>query len=1101
MPGRPASRSARSSGAGATRKSSSTTAKSRSSVPAVEVPDEGEVTSLRTQICQIFGDAQKTTATQRKLVVSLRKIQEACCYEAQDTKKKRVEEEFDEADFNEEVARCVTRIMAVKKSEPVGDRIIRFLGIFLKHATEKDNAILQPDDEQEMLIPETPSSRLTSHILSTILTFIEVKDKTVRFRATQTVAHIVNSLDQIDDELFDLIRLKLAKRLRDKEPSVRVQAVLGLGRLADNDDEEEDEEDSDDDTTGRILIKLLDIMQNDPSAEVRRAVLMNLPFRPNTLKWLLERARDSDPGTRRALYGKLLPALGDFRHMSMVEREKLIRWGLRDRDEMVRKATARLFRERWIDHCAQTHNPTPEEERKPGEVFPPNMDALLELLERISITHSGTEEGMAHEAMREFWDGRPDYRDFVTFDDDFWNGLTPESAFVARSLNDYCVSLADDSLQDEKMPAVMAFAFFVQTHLNRLMEVGHRIAELDEDHEDYQEMAEEASEQEFVVEQLLHIALTLDYSDEVGRRQMFSIMRDALARVEFPEECTKLGVEVLRTVCGGRDTGEKEFCSVILEAIAEVRDTLMPDEATEVPEDAEDSFHSAQSDATVSASNPSKKAKEEEDPEAEEQRQIREALVFLKCLHIAQCMLQNVYVGLEDNNALVTILNTLIVPAVRSHDENIRERGVVCLGLAGLLSKDLASSNVELFLHCYSIGPDSLKVIVIQVLTDIIITHPTLIAPLPPDPEDEDEEQEGEPEPTPNPWLKHIMKMFLKAFNSDKRYLALEACVAGSKLLFLNVLPPASVAILLKAFTLAYFDPDTASNTAVSQALSYFLPVFCHSRAKNALLMSQLAVPVIQKLLVMREDIDEEADEMVGWPIVAGHLSEWTDGRRVVGATEQGVDGKINNLEGAEEPHIQLAIDILERALRDTCTRDEKKPLLSLLTKLYISSTPSKHEAAYIDALRDLHQLVSEAVEAKLGLDATSRNYLAKLETSLTKRLGEVEAATQAQGEEVDETEVPPTSSSPPRAGTASQRQSGTPEAQSEVPDDDNEDEDTMLAGMQAEGTRMPLEEGDDDEDNDEDMHEGTILPVRGGRRHTAFTEDDIMESLLNSEM
>jgi len=95
-------------------------------------------------VAQVFGDAQKTTATQRKLVVNLRKIQEACCFEPPDTNRKggkkgkgEVQEDFDEEDFNGEVVRCVLRILGVKKSEPVGDRIIRFLGVFLKHASEK----------------------------------------------------------------------------------------------------------------------------------------------------------------------------------------------------------------------------------------------------------------------------------------------------------------------------------------------------------------------------------------------------------------------------------------------------------------------------------------------------------------------------------------------------------------------------------------------------------------------------------------------------------------------------------------------------------------------------------------------------------------------------------------------------------------------------------------------------------------------------------------------------------------------------------------------------------------------------------------------------
>lgn len=105
------------------------------------------MTHLRTQIAQVFSDAQKTTATQRKLAVHLRKIQEACCFEPPETggkggKKGRVElqEDFDEEDFNTEMGRCVLRLLNVKKSEAAGDRVIRFLGLFLKHASEKGGA-------------------------------------------------------------------------------------------------------------------------------------------------------------------------------------------------------------------------------------------------------------------------------------------------------------------------------------------------------------------------------------------------------------------------------------------------------------------------------------------------------------------------------------------------------------------------------------------------------------------------------------------------------------------------------------------------------------------------------------------------------------------------------------------------------------------------------------------------------------------------------------------------------------------------------------------------------------------------------------------------
>jgi condensin complex subunit 3 len=147
MPGRTSVRANlrgnRTSDATVSRKSSTQTLKStrasstRSSAFAVQIPDEGPSTSLREQVATVFGDAQRGNATQRKSVVTLRKLQEICCYEPTKPRKHALDQEYEETDFNEEVGRCLLRILGIRKSEPVGDRLIKFLGLFLKHASEK----------------------------------------------------------------------------------------------------------------------------------------------------------------------------------------------------------------------------------------------------------------------------------------------------------------------------------------------------------------------------------------------------------------------------------------------------------------------------------------------------------------------------------------------------------------------------------------------------------------------------------------------------------------------------------------------------------------------------------------------------------------------------------------------------------------------------------------------------------------------------------------------------------------------------------------------------------------------------------------------------
>lgn len=563
----------------------------------------------------------------------------------------------------------------------------------------------------------------------------------------------------------------------------------------------------------------------------------------------------------------------------------------------------------------------------------PSYNALLELLERIDVANSGVEGGVAHEAMKEFWEGRPDYRDAISFEDPFWDDLTPESSFVARSFNDYCRTSGDSRLQslaEDKMPEVTKYGYLIQKHVQKLIEGVQKVVDDEED----PDAEEDTVQQEFCVEQLLHIALTLDYTDEIGRRKMFSAMREALAIPELPEECTKLIVEILRTVCGDNAAGEREFCGIVLEAIADVHDTIMGDD-DETKDDDNESFHSAHSDVDENEESTTREKLKRKNPDmtdeeldaAEEERAVREIMVNMKCLHIAQCMLQNAQSELESNSALVTMLNNLVVPAVRSHEAPIRERGFLCLGLCCLLSKvslhipnenihfanlfqNIAQENLALFLHCFAKGHETLQTIALQIITDILTTHPALLAP-PPAPADPDA---SELNPV-NPLLKPVHKMFLKAVKSPDPGVATTGAVAASKLMLLNTLRDPD---LLKALTVAYFNPESQQNPGLRQALTYFLPVYCHSRKENAERMSSVAVSVIHALLGVQDELDEEGDvEMVGLNVIGSQIVDWTDPRKLVGADEMGgklVSGE-NKVEGLGDAHVSLLEDLLEKIM------------------------------------------------------------------------------------------------------------------------------------------------------------------------------------------
>ncbi|KAK4639692.1 chromosome condensation complex Condensin, subunit G [Podospora bellae-mahoneyi] len=1068
-----ATRSTRSStaGGGATSRASTTaTATSRSS-PAVNynIPEESPDNALRQQVAAVFRDAQRTTASHRKLAVTLRKMQEACCYEPTATKKSATTTnlgDFDEDDFNTEFVRCVLRVMPVKKSEGVGEKTVRFIGLFLRHAIDKDNEITGEADMDTSTMPETPATRLTTYLMVTILPLLQAKDKFVRYRSTQLISHIISSLDAIDDDLFQKLRSGLLKRIRDKEAMVRVQAVLGLGRLAGNEVEaEEDSEDSEGGGAGSgLLDKLLEVLQNDPSADVRRSLLVNLPILPKTLPFLLERARDQDAATRRSVYSRLLPALGDFRHLSLSMREKLLRWGLRDRDENVRKAAGRLFRERWIEDCAGT--PPPAETGQPAEVSPPNLDALLELLERIDVINSGGENGIGLEAMKGFWEGRPDYREAMVFDDTFFETLSAESVFVCRTFNDFCRSEGNgkfEQLVEEKLPEVTKVAFYLERYIKVLIDAIKR-AEEQEDLEEEEE--EDTVEQEFIAEQLLHIALTLDYSDEVGRRKMFSLLRQTLSIPELPDEVTKLTVNVLRDICAPDAAGEKEFCSIVLEAVADVHDTIVDEPPASENDNDDESFHSAQSEVSTpdGDTTPTKSSKNKNVPALSEEeaakKAIKEIMINMKCLHIVQCMLANVTGDLQQNDHLVSMLNNLVVPAVRSHEAPVRERGLVCLGLCSLLDRSLAEENLTLFMHFFSKGHTALQITALNILTDILNVHGSQLL-------------------SANPTL---LKVYIKALRSGARHPEVQASatVAVSKLLLGRVISDHDFsAELLKTLVVAYFEPASSDNQSVRQALNYFLPVFCYSRAENQDLMRIVALDALHTLYNVREGLeDDDADvdeEMVSLATIGACLVDWTDPRKCYyPGKEEGVEGERKNVNA--DVHLEFARGILER-LSGSVPREEKKIIAALLGKLYVSPASSE------ELTRDIYALVCEAVENGLLTDATSRNSLYKLHVGLGKIVNQLDAAAVAAQMNSAEGQVQRYRRSVSRAssvglgsvaGAGAGNNAGregsvvSSRAGSVIKEEDEEEEEATVVLSRTEPVMKSIEEDDSEEDGDD---------------------------------
>ncbi|KAF2276527.1 uncharacterized protein EI97DRAFT_467200 [Westerdykella ornata] len=1130
MPGRVGRRSAATSEETTSRR---TATRTRRTAAALAPRDEGPETLLRKQIAKFFSDAQHGEETHKKLVSGMRNVQEAVCYESGHVNPKYKQfGDFSEEDFNEEVKRCVYRLLEIKKSEKAGDRIRAFLVEFLKTAIQKDYEALAGAQAEEVL--DSPSTRLKSEIQNILLDSMGSKDKIVRFRATETLARLITDIeDELIEDDYYKCRRALMRRLEDKEASIRVQAAIGFGTLATR-YEDQDGSDAEDDDRAGGLFRLLTVMQQDPSAEVRRAILLNLPLDdPRTRPYMIERARDSDVTMRRLVYKRLLPALGDFRQLKMAERDKVIRWGLRDRDVGVQQATARLLCEHWIRVCEQT---------EPGEtgvaVESENRGllkraALIEFCKQIRILRTGLEGGMAHDAMKALWAGRPDYLHDITFrDQEFWNDLTLEKVFVMRTFTDYCSNSEDEAVQDlrdTKMPELTAVGSVLQKWLQALVEESRRTSKMPEVDE---QTLKELDALEFLVVQLLHIVLGLDLNDRVGGKQIYHLIQGPLERWDIADSCTELMVDILHRVCDSR----KDFIDIIKKSIEEVRDSVndihdekVGDNDVVMSDHDDESFHSAQSEASDDTAIPSS-PRAQQPPEMKDN--VQELLARMKCLHLVGCMMKHVSLKVLKEpktrdfvfeTLKGDILNDLVAPSMSRKLPSVRASALPCLAHFGFLQKNLAESNMVVMAHAFDKGDVDLQIAAIRALTDWAAVYRDLFANNP---------QKADPN---NKWLLPE-DVYLQGFASEEPEIRFEACKAAFKLLlpYHSPFDEEFTQQILFEFVIGYFNPQNANDTGLRQALVYGLSSYCHSRTERALLFSRLVPTVVRKLvqLIENELDDDEKEDMTPWPKVTEILASWTDARLVYGKRDTA-------LGAAEDPHTNLAALILERVRKSTCTGVELKVLMSLLTKLYISPAPPQSAAGEVfpdagedrELLETLYELVTEAVEEGMAPDAVSRNYLKRLETGLKKRLVEVEGAVeevtkgvtsikvedQTEQAEEDEEQEKTVAQSGRRSAEATTTAEGegevtttTVEAEDEEDEEkrekeDEEEEDTFIAGMQGESTRMPLFEEDEAEDDDtvRDLSRASRRTPRraASRRHTAVTESDIIDELLESEL
>ena len=287
---------------------------------------------------------------------------------------------------------------------------------------------------------------------------------------------------------------------------VRIQAVFCLTKFQEENENEGEEELSDATQT------LLKCIQNDPSAEVRRAAMLNLISNKKTRPYILERARDVNAINRRLVYSRVLKGMGKvlFEEVEPKILDQLIMWGLDDRESHVRRECTKLISHHWLNLLD-------------GD--------LIRLLENLDITSST----FTSKALNSMFQSRSDIITKLKFPADLWKEFTIETAFLFRCFYIYCVENNLIEIIEENFPETAILADYLQFYLEKRFFPKNADTMNEEDNATY----------EFILEQLLIMANKYDFGDEIGRRSILNTVRTMLNFTKLPDSLIAIGLEAV----------------------------------------------------------------------------------------------------------------------------------------------------------------------------------------------------------------------------------------------------------------------------------------------------------------------------------------------------------------------------------------------------------------------------------------------------------------------------------------------------------------------------------------------------------------------------
>ncbi|KAI9600933.1 hypothetical protein H4Q26_000727 [Puccinia striiformis f. sp. tritici PST-130] len=500
----------------------------------------------------------------------------------------------------------------------------------------------------------------------------------------------------------------------------------------------------------------------------------------------------------------------------------------------------------------------------------------------------------------------------IDLDDD-----DPEHAQLDEVAAEHYKSFSDETKLDEVMPVVTALAFRMEHNFQALSELLQTVEQLSDS-----QMGDDQT-----AEKLLTVAMLADYGDEIGRRKMFSLLRDLVSDPLLPHSLIPGCLEVLLKL----STGERDFMRVIVELVQELRCNLDTDPNFASSKNADGV--SNDSDGDSDDSEPDEGAGEASFRKGKDGKlkvttftlNPANADLDSRCLEIVKSLLERVSGSIKDNT------NKVRASSVDSINLTITSRSW----------RQIALDSFGVFVHQVQAAEVDLRIKVLKIVFDLLLQHGI----------DFLAEKGHGPE--------RVIEFLLYSLDQDSKEVQATAAIGISKLMLSGIITSSEV---LQMLVLVYFSPETCDNQKLRQCLSYFLPVYCYCSSVNQRRMQSMMLPALDVLSGVYDD-QEDKSEMLPPSQIALQLVDWTDPSKVVVLPGCKVDWEL---------HLDAAIDILRNLYRVT-EKDERKMLCQMLPKLTLPDTLDN-----VKKLRGLSLLISKLDEVCPNETTTHRLHLAK---------------------------------------------------------------------------------------------------------------------------